>query len=230
MPANPETALLVNHAHAARLELLKVWPRGVDCEHIAAREAFKLLDKAEAQAEQLAEALSSMCHQYLRVEDGKLHHDFMSAGEAAFEALDWPDTGQPLSKECLCEVEGCGQGWSCGANGKDGEYHTFCSKHYDEWIKAGNNETAEQHDARWHSDLINSGMSEIDAQAHMANVRQQQQQWMALREKMPEPETPLPQATEKTAAEKVKALADQVTRFDMLAEDGEHLSQVEGKA
>ena len=213
MPADPETTLLVNHASAAKAALLLVWPRGVDCEHQHARDAFAALEKAEAQANELAEALSSMCHQYLRVEDGKLHHDCMSAGEAAFDALDWPETGQPLDKSCLCEVDGCGQGWTCGANGNDGRYHTFCSKHYGEWMEAGNHETPEQAEARWHNDLINAGMSEIDAQAHMARVREQQQQWKALREKMPEP-----------------AKTSEQINAEVLAEDGAHLSQVEGKA
>ncbi len=47
-----------------------------------------------------------------------------------------------------------------------------------EWLDAGNQETQEQADARWHKGLINGGMTEIEAQAHMAKIRSMHQQWM----------------------------------------------------
>lgn len=206
--------LLVNHATSAKALLHLIWPNGLDCEHRHARDAFAALERAEAQADQLAEALSSMCHRYLRVENGKLHHDCMSAGEAAFDALSWPDTGQPMEKECLCEVEGCGQGWTAGVWGKDGKYHTLCGAHFSEWLKSGKMETDEQADNRWVADTMKTGATEAEARAELAKRKEEQAQWAKLREKMPEPETPLPQEPQKTAAEKVKALADAVVRMD----------------
>ena len=176
----------MNAINTAREAMLRIWPRGPECEHADARIVFEALDDATKREAELAEALSAMCHQYLRVEHGKLHHDFMSAGEAAFDALDWPDSGQPLDASCLCEVPGCGEGWTCGANGKDEKYHTLCSAHFREWIDAGHHETEEQHDARLTNDLIKSGMSLDEVAAHKAANKADREGWEKLRQKMPD--------------------------------------------
>jgi hypothetical protein len=219
---------------AAREALLKIWPSGAECEHTHARLVFAALDAAEKRDAELVEALTAMCGQYLTVRNGKLHHDYMSAGELAFEVLGWEDSGHVLDPEHLCEVSGCGEAWSCGVHGKDGKYHTLCNTHYNEWIEAGNQETPEQADARWTSALIHGGMTADEAEAHKAKIRAQHAQWMALREKMPDK-----QALEiiakgavnidsQASIDKANATSDQLSKI--LAEDGEHLSQVEGKA
>lgn len=74
------------------------------------------------------DALVSMCEQYLPVRDGKLHHDFMSAGEHAFDALGWEDTGHPVP-EMTCDEPGCGRGSDCGWPSPTG-YRRTCSLHY----------------------------------------------------------------------------------------------------
>ncbi len=87
-------------------------------------------DAAMAEIAQLRDALESMCHQYLSVRNGKLHHDFMSAGEAAFECLGWPDTGHPVDAECLCDVPECGNRSDSGTPMPDGSYARRCFRHY----------------------------------------------------------------------------------------------------
>jgi hypothetical protein len=79
----------------------------------------------------LRDALESMCRQYLSVRDGKLHHDFMSAGEAAFEALGWDDDGHPVDPACLCDVPGCGSLWTNGQPDRHGVYRRTCDAHKD---------------------------------------------------------------------------------------------------
>jgi hypothetical protein len=173
--------------NAARSALLLIWPDGPQCQHTHARTAFAALDKAEDREKELVEALEAMCGQYLAVRDGKLHHDCMSAGELAFDVLGWPDDGKPLDKEHLCEVEGCGNGWTCGWNGKDGKYHTLCNDHFKPWLDAGNGETPEQADERWTNDLRQIGMTDEQIAEHKTNTKLQQEQWKALHAKMPEP-------------------------------------------
>ena len=79
---------------------------------------------------ELREALEGMCGQYLSVRGGKLHHDFMSAGERAFDALGWDDAGHVVDASCLCDVPGCGDGWSSGWKDAVGTYRTTCHEHY----------------------------------------------------------------------------------------------------
>jgi len=138
---------------AAKAAFLLIWPDGATCGHEHARAGFEALDAAEKQATELRDALESMCHQYLRVSDGKLYHDFMSAGEAAFDALDWSDAGHPVDAQALCEVPGCGQSWSCGVFGNDDKYHCLCGTHYTEFKKDGRMETTDQAMARHAKDL-----------------------------------------------------------------------------
>jgi len=212
------------HITQARSALLEIWPAGAQCEHTKAREAFIALDAADQRNSDLVQALEAMCGQYLSVRNGKLQHDCMSAGELAFDVLGWPDSGKVLDPEQLCEVAGCGEAWSCGVFGKDEKYHTFCGKHHSEWHHAGNGETQEQGDARWHAGLIKGGMTEEDAQAHMAKIRSMHTQWLALREKMPEahPLELLNKFVENeqpaSPGEKLMALANQVVQLDKLNE------------
>lgn len=156
----------MSHIQAAIDHLLAIWPNGKTCEHTGARAAFQALEAALEREKELVSALESMCHQYLRVEGGKLHHDFMSAGEAAFDALGWDYAGHPVGKEGLCEVDGCGERWACGMNGKDGKYHCLCSVHATCWIGAGNQETEEQAEARHVKMLRDIGMSEEQIEAN----------------------------------------------------------------
>lgn len=85
-------------------------------------------EKAEAEVARLREALIGMCEQYLSIRDGKLHHDFMSAGENAFDVLGWPDTGHPVPA-MTCDEPGCGNGSACGFNTPTG-YRRTCGEHY----------------------------------------------------------------------------------------------------
>jgi hypothetical protein len=172
--------------NAARAALTLIWPGGAECVECGPGVRVFALDAAEKREAELVEALEAMCGQYLSVRDGKLHHDFMSAGELAFDALGWEDTGHPLDASQLCEVPGCGQAWSCGANGKDDKYHTFCHNHFNEWIAAGHHETQEQADARWTKNLRDSGMSDEEVAAHQEKIRNMHSQWKALQDKMPE--------------------------------------------
>lgn len=163
----------------AREALLKIWPSGPQCEHTEARRAFAELDDAETREAELVAALTSMAYQYLPARGGKLHHDCLSAGELLFDVLGWPDDGQPMDPSCLCEVPGCGEGWTCGVNGRDGKYHTFCGKHYAEWNAAGNGETPEQADKRWTEDLRKSGMIDEQITEHKAMLKKQREAWKA---------------------------------------------------
>ena len=160
----------------AREALLKIWPHGPDYEHPQAKVALAELEDAEKREAELIAALTGMAYQYLPARGGKLHHDCMSAGELLFEVLGWPDTGQPMDQQCLCEVPGCGEGWTCGVNGKDEKYHSFCGKHYAEW-RVDNEETPEQRDQRWTEDLRRGGMSDEQITEHKAMLKKQAEAW-----------------------------------------------------
>jgi hypothetical protein len=138
---------------AAKAAFLLIWPGGTNCQHEHARAGFEALEAAERQTSELRDALESMCHQYLSVSNGKLHHDFMSAGEAAFDALGWDDAGHPVSKDALCEVSDCGSSWSCGFWGRDGKYHTTCGHHHAGIEKETNDQAAARH-----ADDLRNGM------------------------------------------------------------------------
>jgi hypothetical protein len=178
--------LNVSHIQDAIGALLKVWPRGQDCEHAHAREAFQALVRAKDHEAELVDALESMCHQYLRTEDGKLHHDFMSAGEAAFDALGWDDAGHPVDASCLCEVPGCGNRWSSGMFGKDGVYHTTCCDHW----KTVEPETEEQSEARWLADMRKAGCTEDMIAEAVANRKALVQRAEMLQTATPPPPAP----------------------------------------
>lgn len=93
-----------------------------------------MTDTIESLRQQLAEAkaaLEGMCYQYLPTRGGKLHHDYMSAGEDAFEVLGWPDSGQPLPELSLCGVDGCRRIVVYGWKDEQGA----CSRHYNGRVK-----------------------------------------------------------------------------------------------
>lgn len=114
---------------AALREQVELWEQHAKDQREIASTYARDVAALREQVERLRSALEGMCHQYLRVEGGRLHHDFMSAGEEAFEALGWDDMGHPVDKSCLCEVPGCGKGWTCGTIDAAGVYHCTCHDH-----------------------------------------------------------------------------------------------------
>lgn len=89
-------------------------------------------DRLKERDEWAKEVVEGLCIQYLsRAETPKglaLTHDFMSAGEQAFDFLDWGDPYH-LVPEMECDDPGCHREATCGTPTPNG-YRRVCGRHY----------------------------------------------------------------------------------------------------